>query len=206
MLVKICGLTRQIDLDLASDLGADFCGFIFDAASPRYVSPAQAGALLSHGLKRVGVFTQMDAEEIIRIMSEARLDYAQLHGAQEVETARKIGMERVIKVLWPQKYNAPEDILRDARDFAADCSYFLLDSGLRGGGSGATIDWTELADMRLPRPWLLAGALNKDNALKAVNYCHPCGLDFNSGLEDAPGIKNGEQMKKVMAMLYKLNR
>jgi hypothetical protein len=34
-LVKVCGLTRQEDVDAAVEAGADLCGFIFAAGSPR---------------------------------------------------------------------------------------------------------------------------------------------------------------------------
>ena len=91
MLIKFCGLTRQEDVDQAVQLGAGMCGFIFHPRSPRGISPAQAAAMDSGTLRRVGVFVNQGADEIRRIMDEARLDYAQLHGHQSVECARAVG-------------------------------------------------------------------------------------------------------------------
>ena len=69
MLIKFCGLTRQEDVDQAARLGATMCGFIFHARSPRGVTPAQAAALESGSMLRVGVFVEQNAEEIRRIMA-----------------------------------------------------------------------------------------------------------------------------------------
>ena len=60
MFVKICGMTRQQDLDIASSLGANLCGFIFAQKSPRFITPGAAAALDSHGMARVGVFLTDD--------------------------------------------------------------------------------------------------------------------------------------------------
>ena len=104
MLMKVCGLTRQQDLDTASSLGAGMCGFIFHATSPRNVTPAHVASLESGKMLRVGVFVNQAADEICRIMAEARLDMAQLHGKQDEDCARVVGVQRVIRVIWPGRY------------------------------------------------------------------------------------------------------
>ena len=104
MFVKICGMTRQQDLDLASSLGANLCGFIFAQKSPRFITPGAAAALDSHGMARVGVFLTDDSGFILRTAAEARLDFIQLHGRQSSATALAAGPSRVIRVLWPGTY------------------------------------------------------------------------------------------------------
>ena len=141
MLIKFCGLTRQEDVDHAASLGAAMCGFIFHPRSPRGVTVAQAAALDSGAMLRVGVFVNQGADEIRRIMDEARLDYAQLHGHQSVECARAIGAERVIRVLWPDRYTHRALLYNDLQRNAEACAYYLLDAGLKGGGSGHKLDW-----------------------------------------------------------------
>ena len=194
MLIKFCGLTRQEDVDQAVQLGAGMCGFIFHPRSPRGISPAQAAAMDSGTLRRVGVFVNQGADEIRRIMDEARLDYAQLHGHQSVECARAVGAERVIRVLWPDRYTHRALLYNDLQRNAEACAYYLLDAGLKGGGSGHRLDWSDLGSLRPPQPWLLAGGLNAANVGKALGMCTPAGVDFNSGVEDAPGRKNREKM------------
>lgn len=194
MLIKFCGLTRQEDVDHAAGLGAAMCGFIFHPRSPRGVTVAQAAAMDSGSMLRVGVFVNQGADEIRRIMDEARLDYAQLHGHQSVECARAIGAERVIRVLWPDRYTHRALLYNDLQRNAEACAYYLLDAGLKGGGSGHKLDWSDLASLRPAHPWLLAGGLSAANVAKAVGMCAPAGVDFNSGVEDAPGCKNREKM------------
>lgn len=78
--IKVCGITRQSDLSTAMGMGAHFCGFVFHPKSPRYIAPERAAALDSALIRRVGVFVNQDAEQIMDIMKTARLEFAQLHG------------------------------------------------------------------------------------------------------------------------------
>lgn len=192
MKVKICGMTRQRDLDRADGLGADFCGFIFHPKSPRRIEPEIAARLRSGRMSRVGVFVNQGANEIRAIMTAARLDYAQLHGSQTAQDAKIIGPERVIRVIWPQREAHAGSPLQAWREFP--CAFFLLDAGQSGGGSGAVLDWASLNDLKLGRPWLLAGGLCATNISEAVAACAPWGVDLNSGIEDSPGLKNHEKM------------
>ena len=205
MLVKVCGLTRQDDVDAAARLGADFCGFIFHRASPRYVSPGQAIRLRSGGMRRVGVFVEQDAGEIVRIMREADIDLAQLHGAQSVECALAVGRERVIRVIWPDRYMHRALLYNEIRRYADSCAFYLLDAGLAGGGSGARLEWQDLNGIKIARPWFLAGGLNAGNVERAVAQCLPGGVDFNSGIEDAPGVKNARKMAAAIAAATRKN-
>lgn len=202
MLVKICGLTRQADVDAALRLGANFCGFIFHEKSPRSIAP-EAAARLDTGpqVKRVGVFVNQGAEEILEIMRTARLDLAQLHGEQSVDCARRIGFYQVIRVLWPRRYDNLALLEEEMARHADACAWYLLDAGTSGGGSGHHLDWRALAHLRPPHTWLLAGGLGPDNLAWATSLCKPDGVDVNSGIEDAPGVKNAEKMARVFATL-----
>lgn len=199
MKTKICGMTRQSDLEQAERLGFNLCGFIFHPASPRHIESQAAARLETGGMARVGVFVGQGAAEIIETMRVARLDYAQLHGCQTEQDAMRIGPERVIRVLWPERYASLAEMEAAARGFP--CAAFLLDAGRQGGGSGESLAWRELADLGLPKPWFLAGGLNGENAGLAIKACRPWGLDFNSGLETAPGCKDfGKMAAALMAV------
>lgn len=196
--IKVCGLTRQEDVDCACELGVDFCGFIFHPKSARYVTPEHAAKLHSGAMRRVGVFVGQDADEINAIMATARLDFAQLHGPHSVATAMKVGPERVIRVLWPQTYCHRAQLSHDLQLHAPSCSMFLFDAGQQGGGSGKIFDWESVAGLAIPRPWLLAGGLGPHNIVSAVRLMRPNGVDLNSGIETEPGKKNASSMRETV--------
>ena len=159
-----------------------------DAASPR---PRP---------RRVGVFAGSPLEEIRRIARTAKLDLFQLHGNEDEDFCRALGPERVIKVLWPQRCTRPE--LEEAMQrFAPVCAYFLLDAGSSGGGSGTSLDWQSLADLNSPRPWLLAGGLGPHTLEQALAACSPHGVDLNSALESAPGVKDHGLIREAVRLL-----
>lgn len=199
MMLKLCGITRQADLDCAQELGFDFCGFIFHAKSPRHVLPQTAAGLQSGAMKRVGVFVEHAPSEILEIMRIARLDYAQLHGNYGPEAVGMIGAGRVIRVLWPQRYATRAELEQEAAK--SDCAWYLLDAGTSGGGSGSALAWRELAGLALPAPWFLAGGLDGVNAGAALSACSPHGLDFNSGLEQSHGCKSHAKMRAAVRAL-----
>jgi len=93
LFVKICGITRPQDADLAGSLGASALGFVFWPGSPRAVSPGAAAGIargIEPGVMKVGVFVDQPAEEVTRIMDEVGLDVAQLHGHESPEYCRKL--------------------------------------------------------------------------------------------------------------------
>jgi len=206
MLLKFCGLRRQEDVTLATRLGATHCGFVFHAGSPRCVDAVTVSRLESGDMVRVGVFTGQDSDEIARIMRLARLDMAQLHADQSVDCARRLGAERVIRVLWPQRYGDTAALEDAAGQYADNCALYLLDAGRSGGGSGHTLAWKKLGGLRLPHPWLLAGGMSPANFRQALTACRPDGVDCNSGVEDAPGQKDARAMTDMARLVEKVFR
>lgn len=206
MLLKFCGLRRQEDVTLAARLGATHCGFVFHAGSPRCVDAVTVSRLESGDMVRVGVFTGQDSDEIARIMRLARLDMTQLHADQSVDCARQLGAERVIRVLWPQRYGDTAALEVAAGQYADNCALYLLDAGRSGGGSGHTLAWKKLGGLRLPHPWLLAGGMSPANFRQALTACRPDGVDCNSGVEDAPGQKDARAMTDMARLVEEVFR
>lgn len=206
MIVKICGLRRQEDVDAAAR-GAHMCGFIFVPDSPRAVTVAEAAALESSHLLRVGVFvnaTQDDMRDAVRL---ARLDAVQLHGTHSADCARYVrtlpathrnSPLMCIRTVWPANYPNMDALESALGHWASSADMFLLDAGTQGGGTGRTLPWEQLRHLRSPLPWLLAGGLTADNARAALDACSPHGLDFNSGLETITGRKD---TRKIAAAL-----
>lgn len=211
-LVKVCGLTRQRDVDACVDAGVDLCGFIFHPASPRAVTVAMAAEMHSRGMVRVGVFVRQSADEVLAAMDAARLDLAQLHGGQDAAFCRRVGPERVIRAAWPQRHaDVAGRIDRDALEtelagLAPHVRCFLLDAGDSGGGHGVAMDWAALRGLAPGAPWLLAGGLTPDNVARAVVECGSdggsmIGVDLNSGVESAPGRKDARLVAAALAAL-----
>lgn len=198
LLVKVCGLTRTQDVLACQDLGVDLLGFTFHPASPRCVEPSFAARFpRGRGLK-VGLFLRQTPDEVNRIMEEAGLDLAQLHGGQDQDFCRAVGPERVIKVLWPEALGSRRAL--EAEAFGHCCRFLLLDAGSSGGGHGRSIDSTILQHVGIKKDWFLAGGIGPDNAAAALAAYAPCGLDCNSGVEDAPGIKNQDKIAMVLRL------
>ncbi len=198
---KVCGLTRAQDVAACLDAGAAMTGFIFAARSPRRVTPEQARALPAAKALRVGVFVEQSPDEVLRIMDAAGLDLAQLHGGQDAAFCRAVGPDRVIKALWPEKLGSPRAIEIEMARFAPVCRFFLLDAGTSGGGHGRSMDFSLVTGLHAPRPWLLAGGLGPANLEAALNATAPDGLDLNSGLEKAPGVKDHAAIARVADIL-----
>ncbi len=198
MQIKICGMSDQAAIDKAASLGVDLCGFVSYPPSPRDIAAEKAALLNTHDMLRVGVFVGSDAHEILRFAKTARLDLVQLHGGQSVDIARMFSAEKVIRVLWPSKYERLEDLQADIDRFASSCGWYLLDAGM---GSGMTLDWTSLGNLHFPHPWFLSGGLGPANVCRALEICRPDGVDLNSRLEDSPGHKSGALIEQAVAAI-----
>lgn len=202
--IKVCGQTHPATVDCAAAYGAHFVGFIFHSKSPRCISPERAAGIPSNNVKRVGVFVRQGAEEILPIMQRARLDFAQLHGQQGTDVAKIVGPQRIIRVLWPEQAGSVEALQEQIDAWAPYCAYYLLDAGTAGlGGTGRRMAVGNFNQLRFPHPWILAGGLNADNIAEALHECTPDGVDLNSGVELAPGMKSPDKMLEVFTALSK---
>lgn len=204
-LCKVCGLTRTEDAKLCDTLGVDFTGFIFVPGSPRLVTPDFVASVPYGQSRRVGIFAGASVEEMQDCAERAGLDYFQLHGGEGPEICARLGQERVIKVLWPEKLTLDE-LQKEIERFAPVCTCFLLDAGKSGGGSGTCLPFSALVALDPPRPWLLAGGLGPDTLDTALSVCSPSGVDLNSALEDAPGIKNHQLLRQAVNIVKSLIR
>ena len=197
-LVKVCGITNAGDARVAADAGADAVGLLF-AESPRRVSVEEARGVciaLPENVLRVGVFVDEEPEEVLRISRELGLDLAQLHGeeAPETVTAVREGGVKVMKALR----------IRDAASLEAlgeyDADLFLLDaySAKARGGTGERFDWGVAKSLRGRDNIVVSGGLSPENVREAVELFEPYGVDASSSLEDEPGRKNGERVRRFV--------
>ena len=196
--VKVCGITNPEDARVAADAGADAIGLVF-AESPRKVSVERAreiAAALPQDVLKVGVFVDEKPEEVLRISREVGLDYAQLHGdegSEAVATIRGAGLP-VMKALR----------VRNAQTLAAveryEADLFLLGawSAEARGGTGARFDWELAKSLRGRDNIVVSGGLGPENVREAIEYFEPYGVDASSSLEERPGKKSGERVRRFV--------
>ncbi len=207
--VKICGITRPRDAELALAEGAGHLGFILHEKSPRYVTLSQARALFEEAgvpeEKRVAVAVDPEVDCLGR-WKEGGFSVFQLHFPCDLardriaEWAELVGPEN----LWlapklPPGELFPEDLLDLADSFLIDA--FSTDAY---GGTGKTSDWAGFADWQSQWPdkeWILAGGLSPENVTEAVAVSGAVRVDANSGVESAPGIKDSVKIRAFFASL-----
>jgi len=198
--IKFCGLTRAGDVRLASELGVDAVGFVFAHASPRRIHAAEARALreaLAPLVDAVAVFRDNSADEIREVVKQVRPSLLQFHGDEDDVFCRRFD------VPWIKAVGMGAGAIPSGPALGASwpgAAAFLFDShgGGHDGGSGRAFDWATLP-AGLTRPFLLSGGLTPDNVHDAVSTTLPWGVDVSSGIETAPGLKDGDRMRAFVA-------
>lgn len=196
--IKICGLTREQDVDAAVETGADAVGFVFYDKSPRFVSPEAAAGLvrrLPPWMAAVGLFVNAPLQTILQVADRSGLTHLQLHGDEAPEVCRGLGrpVVKAIRVRTgltdPQELRAEAMRLRGLVSTYADCHALLFDADSAGfGGSGHAFDWGLLGDIladapALRRTWVLSGGLESGSVGQAIARLNPPCVDVSSGVE-----------------------
>jgi phosphoribosylanthranilate isomerase len=187
MMVKICGITNREDALAAAEAGASAIGFNFYRESPRYISPtgaAMIGEKIPASVWKVGVFVNESPETITKIVLDAGLDVAQLHGSSDALSIRKW---RAIPAGRQFKAQISDDV-----------EAVLIDSPPDGvsGGSGETWDWAQVPNLK--QKIIIAGGLDPVNVRTAIEQARPWGVDACSRLEKSPGLKDHDKMRKFI--------
>lgn len=192
---KVCGLTRAEDARAAHEAGAIYGGLIFVASSPRAVSDEQAQAVMQGApLQYVGVFRNAPVEDVVAKAKALALSAVQLHGSEDqayIDALRAVlpAQTQIWKALSVSDTLPPRNLQQVDK--------YLFDNGQ--GGSGQSFDWSLLAGEPLDNV-LLAGGLSADNCVQAAKTgC--AGLDFNSGVESEPGVKDASKLASVFRTL-----
>lgn len=197
VLVKICGITREVDAREAVACGASAIGFIFWPKSPRFIDPYRARRVareLPAFVTPVGVFVNQPADYVNAVSSLVGLGAVQLHGDETPAYAE--GVRRPI-------IRAVGAHARDEARQWPDDVVLLVDAHdpVQRGGTGRTSDWTVAADLASRRRVVLSGGLNADNVAAGIAAVRPFGVDVSSGVEVAPGIKDPAKLRAFFARI-----
>lgn len=195
--IKLCGLSRECDIQAANELRPEYIGFVFFRRSIRNISfekAAELKRLLSPSISAVGVFVNESVQTVANLLNTGTIDMAQLHGSEDADYLKRLRDMTDRPVIRAFCLKTPEDA-RAVQEYPSD--YVLLDSGT---GSGVSFDW-QLAGT-IHRPCFLAGGLDPDNVQEAIRFLHPYAVDVSSGIE-TDGKKD---LKKMAAFVSAVRR
>ena len=201
--VKVCGITRPEDAELAVELGAWALGFILWPGSKRAADPAVAAgisAVLRRRVETVGVFVNATLDEVAHAVDNLALSHVQLHGDEGPSFCAEVGRRTGAKVIKAIRVASAADFV-DLERYHTD--FHLLDTAKRGayGGTGTTWDWALAGRRKRKVPVILSGGLTAENVAAGIAAVDPYAVDVSSGVEAAPGIKDPDKLAAFMAAL-----
>ena len=207
--IKICGLTREQDVDAAAAAGADALGFVMYAPSPRCVSPERAAELASRlppFITPVLLFVNAEPafiERALRLLPHALL---QFHGDETPAQCQAWGRPfmraaRIPLGDGPAPGGVPFDLLNYAQEFKV-AQAILLDAHVEGfGGGGKTFNWSQLPP-NVNAHLVLSGGLTPanvtDGILQVRPRCSTLAVDVSSGVEVSKGIKSADKIHQFI--------
>ncbi|HEY5560075.1 MAG TPA: hypothetical protein VIK49_10160 [Steroidobacteraceae bacterium] len=185
--VKICGVTTGDAVEAAIAAGADAIGFVFHAPSPRNIEPRRAALLardLPPAMLCIAVTRHPEQELVDRVLDSFVPDVWQSDAADFGSLRMPAGIER-----WPVLRRLPA---------APQGSPRVLFESL-ASGSGSRADWAAAAFLAPTCELILGGGLDATNVVQAIATVRPFGVDVSSGVERAPGIKDGRRIREFIA-------
>lgn len=195
--IKICGITRADDAQVAAEQGADAIGLVFYPHSPRAVTVDSAATIVA-GLPpfvtTVALFVDAAVDEVRQVLANVPIDLLQFHGDEPEDYCQSF--ERpYIKAIRMQD----ETVLSDEASRYASAQALLVDTYVKGvaGGTGESFDWSLLPET-LNKPIILAGGLTPENVQSAISQVHPWAVDVSGGVEASKGIKDADKIMQFV--------
>lgn len=197
--IKLCGLSRNCDIDYVNEALPDYIGFVFYEKSIRYVTPGKAYDLkcrLSDKIKAVGLFVDASQEDIVSLADKGIIDMIQLHGCEDAEFINRLKDKISVPIMKAVRVKDRRDVEK-ASEINAD--YLLFDAYCRNmaGGTGKMFNWDLLKNTTINKPFFLAGGLNRENIETAVKTVNPYAVDISSGIE-TNGVKDRDKIIEIV--------
>lgn len=205
--IKICGLTREADVQAAVQAGADAIGFVLYPPSPRAVTPARAAELaqlLPPFVTPVLLFVNASDADIQAGLQAVPNALLQFHGDETPADCQRHQRPHLRAARVPLGEAARGfDLLQYATQHAA-AQAILLDAQVQGyGGGGHAFDWGAFdwsaPQLQASTRLVLSGGLTADNVGAGIRLVRPWAVDVSSGVESAKGIKDPERIARFVA-------
>ena len=191
--IKICGLTRVEDVDVALEAGADAIGLVFYPPSPRYVDLAVAAELarrIPPFVSIVGLFVNAEPERVRATLAALPIHLLQFHGDEDDAYCRQFDRP----FMKAARVKPGMDLVQYCARFPT-AQAILLDAFVEGyGGGGKVFDWSLIPSV-LSKPIVLSGGLDAENVGAALVQVRPAAVDVSSGVESAKGIKDAVKVR-----------
>ncbi|MDN3921755.1 phosphoribosylanthranilate isomerase [Roseateles violae] len=192
--IKICGLTREADVDAAVAAGADAIGFVFYAKSPRHVTPQRAAELarrLPPFVTPVGLFVNASEAQLAEGLAALPNMLVQFHGDESPADCERPGRP----FLRAARMEPGFDLLDFVQQYS-NAQAILLDAHVDGyGGGGKVFDWS-LIPRNVHSPVVLSGGLHAGNVAEGILRVRPWAVDVSSGVEEAKGLKDAALIRQ----------
>ncbi len=209
--IKICGLTKKREFDLAISLNIDFVGIVFHKPSIRFISPDKVSAIietLDSELKLVAVVVDASDTDLEKIINNITLFGIQMHGNETIERVTEVKKRTNLQIIKAIPISDKEDILK-AKRFEGAADMLLFDSkpnidSKSPGGNAKSFDWTLLNGEEWEKPWFLSGGLDINNINNALSITKAEYCDVSSGVEITKGKKDLNLMKNFTKKVREL--
>jgi phosphoribosylanthranilate isomerase len=185
--IKVCGITREEDVDAVSEAKADAIGLIVGLPeSPRNLSRERAVKLVNYARNKINTIAVTSSTYLLKnidFFNQVKPWAVQVYGnIQEMNQLRSLLQSRLICSIAPTNFHVKED---------ASCDALLLDSRIANGMIERELEQCrKVRDAIYPKPLILAGGLNPSNVANVIQRVNPYGVDVSSGVETSPGVKD----------------
>ena len=204
--IKVCGMTLPEQVNALDDMGVDLAGFIFYKKSPRYMGHKISAAQMKKiggKIAKVGVFVNMDYEELMRTVEDYRLDMVQLHGDEIPRYCEQVANYITVVKAFRMSDNDPIDWIIRPYHEAADM--FMFDTlGAGYGGTGKKFDWNVLKSAAIHNLFFLSGGIEPGDEEKLKEFEKEeiaeklFAVDINSRFEIGAGVKDIEKVREFV--------
>ncbi|MHB8360924.1 MAG: phosphoribosylanthranilate isomerase [Thermoplasmataceae archaeon] len=189
LVLKVCGITREIDAYTAVNSGANIIGVVRAQNSPRFTESSFVETLESSGYQVAGVYN--DKNYLLNEFSDE--DFIQIHydhDPEEIQRVRNVTGKRIISVI---SFSKARNLLFDLKGYLREADFVLIEEKPRIIDRIAQID---AHDKRIG----VAGGIRSEDIPDIIRAGFGF-VDLSSSLEDFPGIKNYLKLTKLKEVL-----
>ena len=204
MKLKVCGLKYQSNIEELMYEKIDYLGFIFYKKSSRYIDDSISFDFVRQipkHIRKVGVFVNETADNILNTVAHYNLDVVQLHGDESEKTCEELKPYVTIIKAFRIHDHFNFTILEK---YLPHVNFFLFDTDTKTyGGSGQQFNWGLLKQYTYNKPFFLSGGIDDSSIKQLQQFNHPQlhAIDINSKFEISPALKDSKKIKQFIQII-----